>query len=872
MLKTLIMKATFIALVGLISFSAHAIADTHRIDVPAGSLIAALESLAKQVDVDIVYQDEQVKGLWTAGVSGNLSPQDAVMKLLEGTPLQLRMDDVSRAMLITAPLPSDGPASSTPATQKSSAALPVTGEDLGEKKSFWDRFRLAQNEPSSPSDSSSSRGEKPSDNSSKSSDQQKLEEIIVTAQKRSERLQDVPVPVSAVNADTLVNRNQLRLEDCYTQIPALSLTTADPFGGSMIAIRGVTTGGYNNPTVGMVVDDVPYAPSTSTAYGWVAAEMDPSELARIEVLRGPQGTLYGASSMGGLLKYVTVDPSTDRVSGRLQGGLSSVHNGDEVGYSFRGSINVPLSEAWAVRASGFTRRDPGYIDDSVHGIDGVNRTQAEGGRLSALWRPSQDFSLKLSAMLEHSDANGSALVDTRPGFGDLQQSTPPGWGGYRKTLQVYSANLQARLGRLDLTAASAYIYNKNTDLMDFTAPFSFFGPLTETFFGVGVTGTTSPAIAEIKKFTQEIRLSTPLGEKVEWLLGAFYTHEDAPGVQRIQAADFNTGAVVGDWLSVRRRATLAEYAVFTDLTFRISDRFDVQIGGRESQNKQTYSSTQVGPYNLVFGFPDPNITPQARSQDSSFTYLVTPRFKVSPALMVYARVASGYRPGGPNPGAAFGLPSEYGPDKTQNFEIGVKGDAFDHALSFDASLYYIDWQDIQLQLFDQQTAQGYFANGGRAKSQGAELSIESRPLTGLTVAAWVAWNDAVLTADFPAGSTSFGADGDRLPTSSQFSGNFSLEQEFSLIGSATGFLGGSVSYVGDREGPFSQSAQRQAFPAYAKVDLRAGVRYDSWTVNLFANNVADKRALLTGGIGAFYPNNFTVIQPRAVGLSIARTF
>lgn len=133
MLKTLIMKAAFIAFVGSISFAAHAIADTQRFDVPAGDLIAALESFAKQADVDLVYQDEQVKGLRTGGVSGNLSPQDAVMKLLEGTPLQLRLDEASGAMLVTTPLPSGGPASSPPANQKSSSALPVTGKREDER-------------------------------------------------------------------------------------------------------------------------------------------------------------------------------------------------------------------------------------------------------------------------------------------------------------------------------------------------------------------------------------------------------------------------------------------------------------------------------------------------------------------------------------------------------------------------------------------------------------------------------------------------------------------------------------------------------------------------------------------------------------------
>src|SRR5262249_8577138 len=159
------------------------------------------------------------------------------------------------------------------------------------------------------------------------------------------------------------------------------------------------------------------------------------ELTRLEVLRGPQGTLYGASSLGGLLKYVTVDPSTEGLKGQVRAGASDIQNGDGLGYSVSGAINVPLSDTWAVRASGFTRRDPGYINDPVHHIDGVNWGEVHGGRLTALWRPSPDFSLKLGALLQDDESGGNTFVNFLPGFTTpqgLTQNTAPGSGGYRK--------------------------------------------------------------------------------------------------------------------------------------------------------------------------------------------------------------------------------------------------------------------------------------------------------------------------------------------------------------------------------------------------------------------------------------------------------
>ena len=178
-----------------------------------------------------------------------------------------------------------------------------------------------------------------------------IEEIIVTAQKRSERIQDVPVPVTSIDANQLVENNQVRFEDYYTSVPGLSFAPNNQ--NNYLAIRGIATGGFSNPTVGIVIDDVPFGGSTALGGGQVMPDIDPGDLARVEVLRGPQGTLYGASSMGGLIKFVTVDPSTDALSGRVQAGVSEVHNAGQAGYNVRGSLNVPINNTLAMSVSGF---------------------------------------------------------------------------------------------------------------------------------------------------------------------------------------------------------------------------------------------------------------------------------------------------------------------------------------------------------------------------------------------------------------------------------------------------------------------------------------------------------------------------------------
>jgi iron complex outermembrane recepter protein len=194
-------------------------------------------------------------------------------------------------------------------------------------------------------------------------------------------------------------------------------------------------------------------------------------------------------------------------------------------------------------------------------------------------------------------------------------------------------------------------------------------------------------------------------------------------------------------------------------------------------------------------------------------------------------------------------------------------------LSVDTSIYYIDWKDIQVALINPSNGLGFSSNGGNAKSEGLELSVQSKPLPGLTISTALSWNEAVLTQAFPAGSAQ-GAVGDRLPYSARFSGNLSLEQKFPISRTVTGFIEGQLSYVGDRQAEFASfyatSAQRQYLPPYARTDLLAGADYGTWTLNLFVNNLADKRGILFAGPSPIY--NITIIQPRTAGFSVVKKF
>jgi iron complex outermembrane recepter protein len=796
---------------GLTSFPAAAQEAKFRFELPSQPMEDSLRAIGRIAGVNVLFEPQAVRGRQAQAVNGQFTAVEAINQVLKDTALEVR------------------------ATAPDSIVIKPRADDA---------------RPLPARSGAAPQGTMPQ------------EKIVVSAQKRgSEFLQEVPIPVTVLNADVLVERNQLSLKDYFTSVPGLNFTGGNK-NDAQLSIRGIN--GALNPTVGITVDDVPFGSSLFRSGGGLIPDLDPSDLARIEILRGPQGTLYGANSLGGLVRYVTVNPSTDRVGGYFQAGLASIEGGDELGYSLRGGVNVPLSGSLAVRASAFTRFDPGYIDNPAHDLKDVNSVDAYGGFASLMWRPSDALSIKLTALFQQKNADGVSRVD--PALGDLRQTYVRGAGTARIKREAYSATVNGKWGHVDVTSITGYNANRYQDSIDIANAVRV--AAANTNFGVAGAHYTEDYNA--KKFSQELRALVPIGERLELLLGGFYTDEEFLFPTIEYAANPATGARVGTLAVFDGRGTYEEYAGFANLTLSVTDRFDIQVGGRKSRNSQEYSEIDTGVTQLVAG--GRIVIPNTVIEEAPFTYLVTPRFRISPDLMVYARSASGYRAGGINPAFARGFPVPPGwkSDKTYTYEVGAKGILMDRALSFDASLFYIDWKDLQLNYTN--AGFGYTSNGSRAKSQGIELSIEAHPLKGMTVATSMSYNQAELTESLGA-STARGVAGDRLPFTSRLSGTASIDQRFPLAGEWVGFAGGSVAYVGDRVGVFTGlGAQRQVYPAYSQVDLRAGLEFRSWRLNAFVTNVGDKRGLVGGGIGQSNAKLFNIIQPRTIGVTVSKRF
>ncbi len=728
-------------------------------------------------------------------------------------------------------------------------------------------------------------------------------EVLVSVQKRTETLLDVPASVTVLPGATLEEQRVEDLLDLVPLVPGLTVTSNTP-GVTRVTLRGINTGGVAS-TVGVYIGEVPFGSSSGLANGAVlAGDFDTFDMARIEVLRGPQGTLYGASSLGGVLKYVPNLPSTRSFDARFLGSLETVEDGG-LGYSVKGMVNAPLSESWALRASGFYRFDDGFIDSigdnpipsltnpAVNIIDGtlveedLNSYDSAGGRIAALFAPSEKLSLLLVAQTQKIESDAPNEVDGDPITLEPLYSYPVESRYYPQTFdttyEVYSATLNWDFGPASLVSVSGYSKFEQDQQLDATIASGLTGgpplaSLVTYLFGDDVTKPLSailPETVSTDKYTQELRLVSPNDETFEWLVGGYYTHEDSQVSQEILAIDADTGAIasgVPDLAVLALPSTYREYAMFANGTWHITPRLDLSLGARTSHNKQVASQVADGP--LVGGHVS---YPRATSSESPFTWSVSPLFNLSKSSSVYARVATGFRPGGPNvlpPGVPEDTPLTYNSDTLTSYEAGWKTSGSDGLYSLDLSVFYQDWKDIQLLAVV--NGFGINGNGGTAVSKGAEFTASFIPADGLTVSLNGAYTDAYLTqsTDPIVG----GLKGDPLPYVPEWTFGLMGDYQWTVRGDSTMYVGGGVSYTGDRSFAFDSRApdgSLRTIDSYVTADLRTGLLYGRWSFELYGKNLTDAEGITSVDTGGSLPNGaygLGLIRPRTIGLSVGVRF
>jgi len=379
--------------------------------------------------------------------------------------------------------------------------------------------------------------------------------------------------------------------------------------------------------------------------------------------------------------------------------------------------------------------------------------------------------------------------------------------------------------------------------------------------------------ASLKKYTQEIRLVSPSSNQLEWQVGGYYTRETGALLQHVVGVDLPTTPPGNPFLGVLETvvldSTYKEWAGFANLTYHFNSQFDIQAGGRYSSNKQSATESIGGP--LLGGGTTAFTTP---SKGNVFTYSIAPRWHVDANTMVYARLATGYRPGGPNAQPIApppDVPQAYGADKTVNVELGVRSTQLDGRLSIDVAAFHINWQDIQL--FEVVDNVGINANGGKAKSQGVEWTFAYVPLHGLTLGWTGAYTDAKLTSPAPAVN---GNSGDPLPYAPKWGTSLDGEYDWDLFANFKGFVGAAWSYVGSRSTDFASSPAggQLDLSSYNTFEARIGLDNAHYRVTLYGKNLGDKRGvssyIATGAPGP--AGEITIIQPRTIGLTLTAKF
>lgn len=705
-----------------------------------------------------------------------------------------------------------------------------------------------------------------------------LETVVVTAQKRTEALQKVPDSVTALQTADLARQGAVKLTDYAADVPGLNLISSTP-GQSIVILRGITTGfSVGSPsTVSTYVDDVPYGSATASAYGSIATlDLDPGILQRVEVLRGPQGTLYGAGAFGGVIKYDTTQPSLTDYRGRAELDGSAVDGGGDGG-GVRAMLDGPLvKDKLGVTISAFDRHDPGYIDDPHRNRQNVNKSESYGGRVAVSWRPTDKLSSELSAIDQETFTDGQSVADLNPNLAPIYGKYEQARNGnelWDVRSRLYSLRVSYDLGWATIASISSYQTQEALWSYDLTIKR---GAAAQAATGVPNLGVFEHVVVDHKKDTQELRITSPNSDKLEWLAGLFYTHEWGIKDENFQPISILTDMPVSLPQPLFRDVlndSYTEYAAYGDLTYYVSSKFKVLSGIRYSND----SEDSVTPFTGVLaGVPSVTV---GKSSDTSVTYLVSPSFNFNANNMAYARVASGFRPGGPTnvPPASLlgGAPESYGPDSLTNYELGYKAVLPQQRMTIDLSAFDVEWKDMQIRT----VVSGFFVTGNAAgaRSSGVELDWGWEPINGLHLTANAAYTDAKLTADAPAIG---GKSGDALPDVPRLSANLAADYEFPISGELVGFVGGNVQYQGARHQDFVASTPKgyvaPGMPAYTVGNVHLGFNYTGLSVEAYIKNVGNSYGMTR--ISSLMANGYSpplavgVIQPRTFGLSVTKEF
>ena len=707
-----------------------------------------------------------------------------------------------------------------------------------------------------------------------SSEDRPLEEVVVTAQKRTQSIQEVPMSISVLSAETITMAGLSNFNQYAEMIPNLTFSYSSGQGittSRAIAIRGIQGAG----TTGFYVDDIP-----------LLAGVDPYslDLARVEVLRGPQGTLYGARSMGGTMRLITREPQLGSTEVSAHAQLSMVESGGD-GYQIDGNANVGIGDSVALRVSGFSLTYGGFMDrrfpdsespSEFSTVEDVAEQDMVGGSVSLLWKPTDNFTVRPMFIYQKSERNGLPLGDvhasnsTQQRLFDIPETADDEW-----MLSGLSMTLHTPLG--DIVSASSYFDRDVLELeecSDWTADILGYSP---------PIATAIPVESPQRQFVQELRFASAFAGDLQLVTGLYYSDGKqgfesewiVPGIDEANGGVFGTDLA---YLTDNPRFS-REKAGFGELTYSFAEQWEGTLGVRYSDTWQKVTRASDGIFNGGASYFE------MESSETSVTPKAVLTFKPSESQTYYALASKGFRPGGPNsplPGcdadlAALGLTPEdarsFKSDSLWNYELGAKLEKSDGRLSVRGALFYIDWSDTIQEVRLPTCGFTFRGNVGSARSQGGELEIVAAPTDGLSLTAGIGYTDAEITGSAPGVAAQ---PGDPVQQVAPWTASASGQYEFPFTPGLNGLIRADFSYT-DR----SYSASVDQFnprvrEAYELANLRLGVVGEAWQALAFIENLTNERPNLADNQSQAAelegrPRILTTL-PRTYGLEVRYSF
>jgi iron complex outermembrane receptor protein len=701
-----------------------------------------------------------------------------------------------------------------------------------------------------------------------------IEEVVVTALKRETTLQDTPLAVSAVSGATLADRGIDNVSDLLRTTPGLAVLDQGA-GQRKLIVRGVQSAGESQ--TGLYYDEAPVgagSPGTTNDAGQRMPEIRLFDVERVEVLRGPQGTLYGSGSMGGTVRVLFNKP-TDAYAAQVRAGIETVEDGD-VGYQADTMVNVPLGDQLAARAVAYHRERGGYIDNVRLGIDDINEEEANGGRLLVRYTPSDTLTLDLAAHIQREDAAVSAWEHT---VGDYQSRTATQLP-IEDDFELYNATLKWDLGFATLTGVASVFNRELLVTIDGTRFIQGILPQLPPPLRPPFIESVLHQPQDIEDRSYELRLGSNSGGPLAWTFGAYYEERDTFTSSQHRRADPVSGLRVEPPVFVFHRDirdVLEQRAAFGEVSYDVTSALTLTLGGRYFEYDKEVAGRTLVPF-IPFGFATATPLTTSTSDEDGFVGKVTVAYRYGEHAMLYAQANQGFRPGGVNqvPGLNQAL-APYDADSTWNYELGWKSRWLDDRLDLNLAAFRIDWDDMQVTGASRTNAAVRFiANAGAARIDGVELEATALPFDGLKVSLGGSWLDAKLRENqVSADIVAPGLKGDRIPNVPEYSASLAVEYGRPLGAALQGSVRTDVSYVGETASEFRPtSVFFERIDAYTLTNLRlrVGNADETWNLDLYVNNVFDEVAI---GRLLSSPFGFDLTlssPPRTVGMGVAMKF